>query len=198
MRLWTIPVGYLRVNCYLFADAAGSDAVVIDPGDGAEAILARVKDERLNVRAILLTHCHWDHIGAVADVAEATGAPVMLHRADLPWLREGSPRPVEPSRFLDHGDTVTAGTLHLEAIHTPGHSPGGLCYRAADRIFTGDTLFAGSVGRWDLPGGSREELFRSLRERLLTLPDDLPVFPGHGGPTTIGAERRSPLFEGLS
>lgn len=197
MRLWTLPVGYLRVNCYLLAADGARDAVVIDPGDEAETLLARIEDEHLDVRAVLLTHAHWDHVGAVADVAEATGAPVMLHRSDLPLLQEWSPRPVAPARFLDHGDAVTAGALRLEAIHTPGHTPGGLCYLAPDRIFTGDTLFAGSVGRWDFPGGSREDLLRSL-VRLLALPEALSVFPGHGNPTTIGAERRNSLLEGLS
>lgn len=197
MRLWTIPVGYLRVNCYLLAAADARDAVVIDPGDDAETLLARIEDEDLDVRAVLLTHCHWDHVGAVADVALATGAPVMLHRADLSLLQEGSPRPVAPARFLDDGDAVTAGALRLNVLHTPGHTPGGLSYLAPDRVFTGDTLFAGSVGRWDFPGGSREDLLRSLG-RLLALPEALSVFPGHGDPTTIGAERRHSLHEGLS
>ncbi len=198
LRLWVVPVGPLRVNCYLVAGSRSPEAVVIDPGDEADAILARAAEAGLQVRAILLTHAHWDHVGAVAEVAEATGAPVLLHAADLPLLEEWSPRPVVPGRLLDQGDEIRVGEVVLSVLHTPGHTPGGLCFRAAGRVFTGDTLFAGSVGRWDFPGGSREELLRSLRDRLLPLPDELLVHPGHGPATTIGAERRdNPFLRGL-
>lgn len=190
LRLWAVPVGPLRVNCYLLAAEGAPEAAVIDPGDEAEAILARARDEGLQVRAVLLTHAHWDHIGAVAEVAEATGAPVMLHRADQPLLDAWSPRPVQPACFLDQGDEVRVGAVRLQVLHTPGHTPGGLCFLAGRHLFTGDTLFAGAVGRWDFPGGSEAALRRSLRERILVLPDDLSVHPGHGPDTTIGDERR--------
>ncbi len=203
------PVGFYKVNCYLVSvvpdgaveaggnDGPGGDAVVIDPGDEAEAILDLVRARGLEVRAVLLTHGHWDHVGAVADVAEATGAPVYLHEADLALLEEWSPRPVPAVRFLQDGGMVEAGGLSLEAWHTPGHTPGGLCYRLGGWLFSGDTLFAGSVGRTDFPGGSPEELARSLR-RLLTLPDGTTVYPGHGPATTIGRERvANPFLSGL-
>lgn len=197
MQIWTIPVGFYKVNCYVVRAGEGL-AAVVDPGDDAERILALLEREGLRAACVLLTHAHWDHVGAVADVAGAHGAPVMLHRADLPMLEEWSPRPVEPARFLDHGDTVEVGDLRCDVLHTPGHTPGSVCYRWDGGLFSGDTLFAGAVGRWDFPGGSREDLMRSLRERVLTLPDDLAVYPGHGPATSIGRERRdNPHLSGI-
>lgn len=189
MKMWTIPVGFYKANCYIIGAGEGL-AAVIDPGDEPDQILGLLERERLRAACVLLTHGHWDHVGSVADVVDAHGGQVMLHQADLPMLREGSPREVQPARFLDHGATVTVGDLCFDVIHTPGHTPGGLCYRLDGSLFTGDTLFAGAIGRWDFPGGSREDLMRSLRERVLVLPDDLAAYPGHGPATTIGRERR--------
>lgn len=186
--MWTVCVGFYKVNCYIIHAGEGL-AVVIDPGDESDQILSLLEREGLRAGCVLLTHGHWDHVGSVADVADAHGAPVMLHQADLAMFKEWSPRPVEPARLLGHGDTVTVGDLSFDVLHTPGHTPGGLCYRSDGHLFTGDTLFAGAIGRWDFPGGSREELMGSLRERVLVLPDDLSVYPGHGPATTIGRER---------
>lgn len=190
-------VGFYKVNCYIVSAESGAEAAVIDPGDEAEAILEVIRARGLRVTAILLTHAHWDHVGAVADVAEATGAPVYLHQAELGALEEWSPRPVPGVRLVADGDRIEAGGLTFEAWHTPGHTPGGVCYRLGGRLFSGDTLFAGSVGRTDFPGGSAEDLARSLR-RLLTLPDETAVHPGHGPATTIGRERlTNPFLAGL-
>lgn len=214
-RLWTLPVGYYRANCYILSAEGSREALIIDPGDEPERITGVLKEHGLLARLILLTHAHWDHIGAVADVfdyafAEVSSgrdategkkgpsglgmgaAPaVMLHEADASLLEQWSPRPVTPAGFLDDGDELRVGPLVVKALHTPGHTPGGMCYLAAGMVFTGDTLFAGAVGRTDFPGGSHEQLMKSIREKLLTLPDDTVVYPGHNGPTTIGEERRS-------
>lgn len=190
---FSLALGPYKTNCYLVGDEAGN-AVAVDPGDDGERILALAREKGLEIRAVLLTHCHWDHIGAVVEVCRETGSTAMLHRADLPMLEEWSPSPVERLRFLDHGEDFTVGALDFSVLHTPGHTPGGLCYRLGDLVFTGDTLFAGSVGRWDFPGGSREDLHRSLREQILILPDETVVYPGHGDSTTIGAERTGNPF----
>ncbi len=187
--LWWLPTGLYEENCYILKAGEGA-AAVIDPGDDADQILGLLEREGLQAVAILLTHCHWDHIGAVPDLAEAYRAPVMLHEADLPLLEEWAPRQVRPTRFLQHGDRVTCGDLVFDVLHTPGHTPGGLCFLTGNRLFTGDTLFKGTVGRTDFPGGSAEALQASIRDLLLPLPDDVEVYPGHGDPSTIGAERR--------
>lgn len=200
-------VGPLECNCYVVGDARTRHAVVIDPG-GDAAELARVISERsLVVVAIVATHAHFDHVAAGGELKEATGAPFLLHRGDLEWLgwmQESArlwlglelPAPPEVDRFSSDGDVLSAGGVELGVVHTPGHSPGSISLVGNDAVFSGDTLFAGSVGRTDLPGGSEPELVRAVHEKLFALDDDVVVLPGHGPSTTVGAERSSNPYVG--
>jgi glyoxylase-like metal-dependent hydrolase (beta-lactamase superfamily II) len=197
----TLVVGQLGVNCFILADPETLDGVVVDPGDEIGAILDLVKARGIRVKYILNTHGHFDHVGGNRKMVAATGAPLLIHQGDEPWLSraarsasnyglqaEDSP---QPAAFLTDGQTITFGTLELKVIHTPGHTPGGCCFYlpAAGKLISGDTLFAESVGRTDLPGGSQEQLISSIRTKLLALPDDTRVYPGHGPATTIGHEK---------
>jgi glyoxylase-like metal-dependent hydrolase (beta-lactamase superfamily II) len=201
------PVGMLACNCSILGDETTGEAVVIDPGDDIERVQRILAQHHLHAKYIVATHAHIDHVGGIEKLQQATGAEVLMHQADLPlyqnlalqaeWLGVPSPGVVDVDQFLQQGDTLRCGALTLEVLHTPGHSPGGVSlYLPGEnqRIFSGDTLFQGSIGRTDLWGGSLEEILRSIRERLLIFPDQMPVFPGHGAPTTIGAERESNPF----
>ncbi len=197
-----ITVGLLQENCYILGCEATHEGVVIDPGDNARAILKIIKDEGLTITKILNTHAHFDHVLAVDALRQATGAPFYLHPADLPILRDVPDRvrlwldsevdPVEdPDEFLEHGQIIKFGQEELEVRFTPGHSPGHVIFvhHASGQVFGGDTLFRGSIGRFDLPLADGETLLRSIREQLFTLPDETIVYPGHGPETTIGEER---------
>jgi hydroxyacylglutathione hydrolase len=201
------PVGMLACNCSILGDETTGEAVVIDPGDDIERVQRVLAQHHLHAKYIVATHAHIDHVGGIDKLQQATEAGVLMHQADLPlyqnlalqaeWLGVPSPGIAEVDQFLQEGDTLRCGALTLEVLHTPGHSPGSLSlYLPGEnqRIFSGDTLFQGSIGRTDLWGGSSEEILRSIRERLLIFPDQMPVFPGHGAPTTIGAERESNPF----
>ena len=205
----TFPVGLLGCNCTVLADRSTGEAVVVDPGDDADRILALLSRSRLRVVALLHTHAHFDHVGATALLAKATGAPILLHQGDarlyaaLPeqgrafGLPVGEAAPV--SRYLVEGERVPCGSGSLEVLHTPGHTPGSLCFRTdgdSPVLFSGDTLFRRSVGRTDLWGGSTEDLLASIRTKLLTLPGDTPVITGHGDGTTIAEESRLNPFVG--
>jgi glyoxylase-like metal-dependent hydrolase (beta-lactamase superfamily II) len=201
-----LAVGPLQVNCYIIFDDLSREAVVIDPGDEAERIIGLLKDLDLSVRHIVCTHGHFDHVGAVAELREATEAALAVHREEVAtffssaemagfWGFEIGPLP-EPERLLSEGDTIQAGNISLQVIHTPGHSPGGLCLLGDGVLVSGDTLFAGSVGRTDFPGGAQDRLIESFR-RLMAFPEETRVLPGHGPETTIGRERRENLFSGL-
>lgn len=195
-------------NGYLVAAAGSDEAAFIDPGDEVDELIARAAEERLVVQAILLTHAHLDHITGVAQAKAAFQAPAWLHRDDdflygaveeqglMFGLRVQTQPPVD--RFYEPGQRLTIGGLEISVHLTPGHSPGGVCLEVlengATQLFVGDTLFAGSIGRTDLPGGDHETLIRAIRTVLFAFPDDTPVHPGHGPSTTIGQERRTNPF----
>ncbi len=198
-----LEVGPFASNCYIIGSEADREGMIIDPGDEAKLILSEVKDLGLDIKVIALTHGHIDHIGALKEVKEATGAQVAIHTDDVRVLkdrflsiflgiRRRSPPP--PDRLLNDGDTISVGGLKFTVIHTPGHSQGSICLLGEGVLFSGDTLFNYGVGRADLPGGSYSQLIDSIRNRLMVLPDEVAVYPGHGPETTIGAERRGNPF----
>ena len=204
MRIIAIENGPFLENCYLVAEPNSTDAVIVDPGDEPEQFLAAAESEGLTIVAIWLTHAHLDHVTGVAAIKEATGAPIYLHPADRP-LYDGLPEqgrwfgldvaaPPPPDHPLAHGGTLELGRTTFRVRHTPGHSPGSVCFVGPDLVIGGDVLFQGSIGRTDLPGGSHERLIRSIAEELLVLPDATVVYPGHGPETTIGRERRTNPF----
>ena len=191
MLIKTIPVGQLETNCYIVTDEASLNCAVIDPGDESNTILDYLEDNRLHCKAILLTHGHYDHVGAVEAVAEETGATVYLNRRDD--VREGGDpqyfyRLPEGGEYIDQGDCVQIDSLRFEVFSTPGHTPGGLSFRCGNALFTGDTLFRGSCGRTDLPGGDMDEELQSLK-KLCSLPGDYEVYPGHMDSSTLSRER---------
>lgn len=191
MLIKTIPVGRLAANCYVVVDENTLDCAVIDPGDESGAILDYLEEHRLCCRLILLTHGHADHVSAAAALAEETGAAVCMNEKDAHiQLGTGSGYiPPEGTRFCREGDLLQAGGLTFAVLETPGHTPGGLTFRCEDALFTGDTLFSGSCGRTDLPGGSMEAMMNSLA-KLAALEGDFEVYPGHMDSTTLQAERR--------
>jgi len=186
-------VGMLGTNCFLVADAESGEALIIDPGfdreSEAKAILKEIERNSLRIKYIVNTHGHTDHIGGNRTLKELTKAPILIHEYDAPMLSNPS-----ADRKLHDGDIIEIGSIKLRVIHTPGHSKGSIILLGADAVFSGDTLFAGSIGRYDLLGGSLEEIKESLRNKLLILPDYLKVYPGHGPVSTIGEERRSNPF----
>jgi hydroxyacylglutathione hydrolase len=208
-----LPVGWLQCNCSIFGDREGGEAIVLDPGDEVERILAVLARHRLKLKLIAITHGHIDHVGAAAKLKQATGAPVYMHQADLGLYRAlpeqammiGLPVAPEATSIdagLNEGDQVQIGEMKGEVLHTPGHTQGSVCLYFPDaegrRLFAGDTLFQGSIGRTDLPGGDTAQIFRSLKTKLLVLDDDTLVMPGHGPLTTIGREREeNPFLQGL-
>jgi hydroxyacylglutathione hydrolase len=198
-----LVVGPFASNCYIVGAQSNKEGMIIDPGDEAKRILKRVKDLKLDIKLIVLTHGHIDHIGALKEVKEATGAEVAVHGDDAKSLKEQPlgkifglfyATPPPPDRLLKGGDSIDIGDLHFLVIHTPGHTSGGICLLGEGVVFSGDTLFNYGIGRSDLPGGSYSQLMNSLQTKLMTLPDDTIVYPGHGPETTIGAERMGNPF----
>lgn len=202
-----LSVGMLACNCSVLGDEESGEAVVIDPGDEIERVQAILKRHNLKLKYIIATHAHIDHVGGIAKLHQATGAPVMMNENDLPlyenlavqasWLGVETPQRSEIGQLLRDGDRLPFGPVTLETLHTPGHSPGSISIwipGKQPRLFSGDTLFQGSIGRTDLWGGDMKQILSSIHGRLLQLPDETPVFPGHGLPTTIGRERESNPF----
>jgi hydroxyacylglutathione hydrolase len=191
-------------NCFIIADPSTRDAVLVDPGEEGELFIRRIEHERLSLRAVWLTHAHLDHVMGVQAVIDHAKVPIYLHPADRPlydnmksqgqWLGVGAATAPPPDRDLNHGDRLTVGGCPFEVRHVPGHSPGGVAFVGDGVVLSGDALFAGSIGRTDLPGGDGATLLTSIREQLLTLPDETVVYPGHGPETTIGTERSTNPF----
>jgi len=192
-------VGTFAANCYLVACEETRAGVIIDPGAEARTILEMVAKEKIKVQYIINTHGHVDHVGANEEVRRALGVPLLIHEADGEMCKKphaslsaflGKLQLAAPDRLLTDGETLTVGNLTVEVIFTPGHTKGGISLLIDGALFTGDTLFAGSIGRTDFPGGSSEQIIRSIKARLLVFPDDTPVYPGHGPRTTIGEEKK--------
>ncbi|HXY50486.1 MAG TPA: MBL fold metallo-hydrolase [Terriglobales bacterium] len=201
-----LPVGPLQCNCSVIGDETTREGLVIDPGDDVERVLALVHKHHLKIQQIIVTHAHIDHVGGAMKLRAATGAPILLNRNDYAllkmldvqaaWIGMPTPGKVEIDQSLGQADMVKTGNLAAQVLHTPGHTEGSIClyFPAESKLIAGDTLFAGSIGRTDLPGGSFDKIIRSLHERVLALPDETTVVPGHGPLTTIGVERESNPF----
>lgn len=205
----TFAVGPLACNCTILADELSGDAIVVDGGDGVDDVVTRLQAGGRRAKFLVHTHAHIDHIGDLGRLRDLTGGTALLHPSDLPLYRTlplqarwvglaHSPPVVELDGELHDGDVLELGALRCRVLHTPGHTPGSVCFEFADArsiaLLTGDTLFAGSIGRWDLGGTSMEQLVRSIRTKLMHYADDTPVVPGHGAFTTIGIERSSNPF----
>jgi glyoxylase-like metal-dependent hydrolase (beta-lactamase superfamily II) len=203
MIIETFPVGWLQCNCTILGDEQTRQAIVIDPGDDPQEILTRLAKHGLRAKHIVCTHTHIDHVGAVCELQERMQTPAAIHKADLflfdkldvqaQWIGIKTPKRGSIDYFIQDGGAVACGAIEIGAIHTPGHTPGSTTFHLpGDRniLFTGDTLFAQSIGRTDLWGGSYPEIITSIQRKLLTFDDDTLVIPGHGSSTTIGHERR--------
>lgn len=203
MKIKNIVVGPLQNNCYIIYDEKNLESMVIDPGDEPDMIMDFIESSKLSVKYIICTHAHFDHIGVVDDIKRETGAKIVIHRDDLEiylraqdhaalWGFDIDPLP-KPDMFVSEGDELSIGQLKFEVFHTPGHSPGGICLYGEGIIITGDTVFAGSVGRTDLPGGNIQELKKSFK-RIIELPAETQILPGHGDLSTIMEEKEVNFF----
>jgi hydroxyacylglutathione hydrolase len=201
-----LPVGPLQCNCSVIGDESTREGLVIDPGDDIADVLAIVCKHNLQIKQIVITHAHIDHVGGAMKLRAATGAPILLNQNDYAllkmldvqaaWIGVPLPGKVEIDHSVGQADSIKAGSLTADVIQTPGHTEGSIClyFPAKKKLIAGDTLFAGSIGRTDLPGGSFEKIISSLHDKVLALPDDTVVIPGHGPLTTIGEERESNPF----
>lgn len=203
MLIKSIVVGPLEVNCFIVADEGSKKAMVVDPGDEPDRIMDAIKNNDFVVEYIICTHGHFDHVGAVSDLKKETDAKVLIHNDELEiynaakdmaafWGYDLDPLP-DPDILVKEGESIKIGDLSFKVIHTPGHSPGGICLYGEGIVITGDTLFAGSVGRTDFHGGDMNRLKESFK-RLMSLPENTRVLPGHGPETTIGREKRENMF----
>jgi hydroxyacylglutathione hydrolase len=207
MLIRGMPVGPLQVNCFIVGCSKTREAMVIDPGEEGQKILDVLRQEKLQLKIVVNTHGHFDHIGANRLLIEETGAELLIHEKDVPLMALATQHAAlygltatlspPPTRILVGGEHFHVGELEVTVIHTPGHSPGGICLLVGNHLFSGDSLFAGSVGRTDLPGGEHDTLIAGVKKHLLVLPEDTLVHPGHGPDTTIGEEKRSNPFVGV-
>jgi hydroxyacylglutathione hydrolase len=201
-----LPVGPLQCNCSIIGDETTREAMVIDPGDDINDVLALIRKHDLQVKQIVITHAHIDHVGGAMKLRAATGAPILLNQKDYAllkmldvqatWIGVPTPEKVEIDHSVSTGETVSAGSHTAQVLHTPGHTEGSIClyFEPEKKLIAGDTLFAGSIGRTDLPGGSMQKIMHSLHDTILSLPDETVVIPGHGPLTTIAAERETNPF----
>jgi glyoxylase-like metal-dependent hydrolase (beta-lactamase superfamily II) len=203
MILEILEVGPFATNCYIVGTVPGGQGIIIDPGGDPDKILARTAKLELDIKHIVLTHGHPDHVAALKEVEEATGADIAIHSEDAIVLGDRTistvlgysyDTPPVPDRLLGDGDVISPGELTFIVIHTPGHTPGSICLLGEGVLFSGDTLFKSGIGRADLPGGDNTKLMKSIQSRLMMLDDKVVVYPGHGQRTTIGAERRGNPF----
>ena len=206
MIMKTLAVGPFAANCYIAGSSETKEGMIIDPGAEAKTILKTVQQTGLTISVIVITHAHMDHVGALREVQEGTAAQFAVHEAEKGFVFSAPMRmltsvgitpfksPPNPDRLLKDGDHIDIGDLHFEVLYTPGHSSGGISLSGHGVVFTGDTLFNSGIGRTDFPGCSHERLIKSIREKLMVLPDETIVYPGHGPPTTIGDERRGNPF----
>jgi glyoxylase-like metal-dependent hydrolase (beta-lactamase superfamily II) len=210
MILETFPVGPLQCNCTILGDEQAREAIVIDPGDDVSRIHKQLAEQGLSLKQILITHAHIDHVGGALRLKRLTGAPIYLNENDLPllqmmgaqaaWLGVSTPETAPPDNGLVDGQTVGLQSYSAKVLHTPGHTQGSIClhFVPLKLLIAGDTLFAGSIGRTDLPGGNYAQIIDSIHSRLLTLPDETSVIPGHGPATSIGEERKkNPFLTGI-
>jgi glyoxylase-like metal-dependent hydrolase (beta-lactamase superfamily II) len=200
------PVGPLQCNCSVIGDEKTHEAMVIDPGDQIEGILEILRQEKLTLKQIVITHAHIDHVGGAMKLKEATGAPILMNQNDYAllkmldmqaaWVGMRPPGDVQVDEAIGQGRVLKIGDISSNVIHTPGHTEGSIClyFPTEKKLIAGDTLFAGSIGRTDLPGGSMDKIMRSLHTQVLALPDETEVIPGHGPMTTIGEERETNPF----
>lgn len=207
MIIEKLEVGPIMANCFILGCEETHKAAVIDPGDEAERILYKLAGHKLTVTSIINTHGHFDHVSANKELKNATGAELIIHAADAPMLASLSEMAAAfglscdnsppPDRTVDEGDTIAFGNIEMKVLHTPGHSPGGISLVCGNRVFVGDTLFAGSIGRTDFPGGDFDTLISAIRTKLFPLGDEVMVFCGHGPETTIGREKRTNPFAAI-
>lgn len=212
-----LETGPLMVNCFIVGDESSREAMVFDPGGNADSILQVLEETGLNLKAIVNTHTHWDHVGANGELQQATGAPVLMHRAEVSQLESagygtrnpgGGPQKALNIQFIEEGDVLGVGSLAIQVLDLRGHSPGGLGFvwegdvgqegtpDKRNLVICGDALFAGSIGRTDFPGGDMDLLIRNVRNKVLSLPDDTIILPGHGPHTTVGMEKQTnPFFQ---
>lgn len=206
MILKSLVVGPIAANCYILGDEKSGNGVIIDPGSEGDRILAMVKEVGLTIQFIIATHGHFDHTAAVAEIKSRLGCDFLLHRDDIPFIQSSKEsarawgfnidQVPDPDKFVKDGDIFHLGDIELKIIHTPGHSPGGISIHLAREkiLFTGDSLFQGSIGRTDLTLGSMDDLVKSIKEKLYVLPEDTNVYSGHGGQTSIGEEKMYNYF----
>ena len=204
MLLETLVVGPLSVNCYIFACEKTHQAAIVDPGDEADQILSVVKKLDCRVKYILLTHGHIDHLSQIPILKNKLKAEFLMHEQDIPLVQSAStqaalfglpdPGDLKPDRFLNDGDIIHLGELTIQVIHSPGHSPGSITFQVNQKLFVGDLIFNGSIGRTDLPGGDYSQIIESIQKKIFTLPDSVEIYPGHGPATTVGIEKNTNPF----